>query len=249
MELFRYFMVLEYNGSDFHGWQIQPNAITIQEILNHAISMLIKEKINIIGCGRTDTGVHAKKFVAHFDTQKNIENTKQLAFKLNAFLPKKIAILRIVPMPNNAHSRFDATKRTYKYYINTNKDPFDLNFSLQINYNLNIDKMNKAAEMLLKYTDFTSFSKKHTDTKTNNCEIYFAKWKQKNNKIIFTITANRFLRNMVRSIVGTLLEVGKEKITIQDFCEIIEAKNRCKAKLSVVAHALFLYDIEYPYKI
>lgn len=247
MNVSRYFILLAYNGSIFHGWQIQPNAISVQELLNKAISTLLGEKINLVGCGRTDTGVHAKQFVAHFDTEKKNLDEDKLTVKLNAFLPKEVVIFRIAKVLADAHARFDATERTYTYHINLGKNPFAFHFHLLIHYPLNVDKMNEAASKLIDYTDFTSFSKVHTDTKNNNCKITFAQWKQDGDKLVFTITANRFLRNMVRSIVGTLLEVGKEKITVDKFCKIIEAKNRCEAKVSVAANALFLENITYPY--
>lgn len=247
MNVLRYFILLAYNGSPFHGWQIQPNAISVQEVLNNAISTLLGEKINLVGCGRTDTGVHAKQFVAHFDTEKQNLEADKLTVKLNAFLPKEIVISRIAKVSADAHARFDATERTYTYHIHFGKNPFAFDFHLLIHYSLNVDKMNEAANKLLDYTDFTSFSKKHTDTKSNDCKVTFARWEKDGDKLVFTITANRFLRNMVRSIVGTLLDVGKGKITISEFCKIIEAKNRCKAKVSVAANALFLEQIKYPY--
>ncbi len=246
----RYFIILSYNGSTFHGWQIQPNSVTVQGELNKAISLLLHDEVNVIGCGRTDTGVHARKFVAHFDTKHHNIDCSQLAYKLNSFLSNQISIHKIVKVAKDNHSRFDAIKRTYKYYISFNKDPFDYHYSLYITYPLDVDKMNKTAEQLFNYTDFTSFSKKHTDTKTNDCKIYKAEWcLLENNKLVFTIVADRFLRNMVRSVVGTLLDVGKGRVSEQEFCEIIEAKDRCKAKLSVPAKALFLEDIEYSYDI
>ncbi len=250
MNSFRYFIVLSYNGSAFHGWQVQPNVVSVQGVLNNAISLLLNEQVNIIGCGRTDTGVHARKFVAHFDTSIHKIDCEQLVFKLNSFLPQEIVVYKICQMDNNAHSRFDAIKRTYKYYVNLYKNTFDFPYSLYVYNKLDVDKMNEAASKLLEYKDFTSFSKKHTDTKTNDCDIFVAKWEYSNaNNLIFTISANRFLRNMVRSIVGTLIEVGQGKLSIQEFCEIIEAKDRCKAKMSAPAYALFLENIEYTYDI
>lgn len=243
----RYFILLDYNGSVFHGWQIQPNAITVQGEINNALSKLLREEINIVGCGRTDTGVHARNFIAHFDTQAPIADEKGLAYKLNAFLQKEISIVDLQKMNDDAHSRFDAIERTYKYFIRRNKDAFDFNFCLRVNNDLDIEAMNNAAKKLFDYIDFTSFSKVDTDTKTNNCKIMEAKWELQNNQLVFTIKADRFLRNMVRAIVGTLIEVGKHKINTNDFCKIIEAKDRGMAKSSAPAHALFLVKVKYPY--
>lgn len=244
----RYFIKLDYNGSAFHGWQIQPNASTVQEIMEFALSKLLHEKIHLIGCGRTDTGVHAKNFIAHFDATKDqLQNDMQLVYKLNKFVPKEIMIHRIAAVAPNAHCRFDATARTYKYYINFKKNAFNFAFAYNLTLKLNLEKMQQAADLLLKYTDFTSFSKIDTDTKTNNCKIMQAQWQKTNEQLIFTITADRFLRNMVRAIVGTLIDVGKEKITITDFAKIIESKNRGKAGASAPGNALFLTKVTYPY--
>lgn len=243
----RYFILLNYNGCAFHGWQVQPNSITVQGVLNHAISTLIREDVNIVGCGRTDTGVHAKNYVAHFDALADHLENGDLAYKLNAFLPREIVIHRIAKVNNQAHARFDATQRTYKYFISLIKDPFDFDFSLRIDQKLDIETMNLAAKKLFDYIDFTSFSKVDTDTKTNNCLIKYAHWEIQNEKLVFTITADRFLRNMVRAIVGTLIDVGKNKLTISDFTKIIELKDRGEAKTSAPAHALFLVDVRYPY--
>lgn len=245
----RYFIVLDYNGSAFHGWQIQPKTRTVQGTLNHAISTLLREDVNLVGCGRTDTGVNARNFVAHFDSEQKGLNDGNLAHKLNAFLPKEIVIHQIVKMHIDAHSRFDAVKRTYKYYIKLKKDPFNFDLSLRVDQKLNIELMNEGASKLIDYTDFTSFSKVDTETKTNNCKIFEAYWTIANNNLTFTISADRFLRNMVRAIVGTLLELGKEKIDVPEFCRIIESKNRCEAKSSASAQALFLDKVEYPYPI
>jgi tRNA pseudouridine38-40 synthase len=242
----RYFIECSYNGKNYHGWQIQNNAITVQETFEKALTVLLKEKISVIGAGRTDTGVHAKFFTAHFDIESEIPETEKLIFKLNRFLPSDIAVSNIFRVKDDLHARFSAISRTYKYFINFKKNPFENETSYYINYNLDFDKMNQAAEKLFDYIDFTSFSKLHTDTKTNNCEILFAKWHYDNLKAVFEIKADRFLRNMVRAIVGTLLEVGKNKISIKEFCEIIESKSRSDAGFSVPAHALFLTDIKYP---
>jgi tRNA pseudouridine38-40 synthase len=247
---YRYFIKLDYNGSAFHGWQIQPNAVTIQELINNALSKLLKENINTIGCGRTDTGVHARNFIAHFNSDNdNLHLDNNLIFKLNRFLPKEIVIHKISKMDSNAHCRFDATARTYKYYISKNKDPFIHMYSLNHHHKLDIELMNNATKKLFDYSDFTSFSKVDTDSKTNICEIMEAYWTENDKQIIFTIKADRFLRNMVRAIVGTLLDIGKHKINIDDFCEIIRLKDRTKAGASAPAHALFLELVEYNYPI
>ncbi len=243
----RYFIQLSYKGTHFHGWQIQPNAVTVQETLEKAVSLLLREEIKIIGCGRTDTGVHAKDFFAHFDCETLNFELPKLTFKLNSLLPKDIAVQHIFEVHSDAHARFDATERTYKYYISKVKTPFRYEESYFYPFPLNINAMNKTAKKLLDYTDFTSFSKLHTDVKTNNCVIKEAYWKETDEQLIFTITANRFLRNMVRAIVGTLLEVGKEKCSVERFCEIIEAKDRGKAGSSAPAEGLFLHKIVYPF--
>ncbi|MCK9163437.1 MAG: tRNA pseudouridine(38-40) synthase TruA [Bacteroidales bacterium] len=243
----RYFLHLSYNGSKFCGWQIQPNEPSVQESLETAFFHLLKEKIGITGCGRTDTGVHAKSYYAHFDfrelSNKEIED---LVFKLNRYFGFGIRILNIFRMKPEAHARFDAGSRTYKYYIANQKQPFNNDFSYYYPRVLNIEKMNQACQKLREYTDFTSFSKLHTQVNNNNCTIISAFWEREGDDIIvFTIEANRFLRNMVRSIVGTLIEVGFERICIEEFCKIIEAKDRNRAGVSVPAKALFLYNIKY----
>lgn len=244
---YRYFVKLSYKGTHFHGWQIQPNAISVQEVLTKAFTTILKENIEITGAGRTDTGVHAINFIAHFDSEKNnLSNNSKLIFKLNSFLPKDIAIHDIRRVNNDAHARFDAISRTYHYNIHTQKDPFLLESSNYMPYNIDIDAMNEAAKLLFNFTDFTSFSKLHTDVKTNNCKITEAFWIVADHKLKFTISADRFLRNMVRAIVGTLLEIGKGKLTISDFITIIESKNRSNAGVSVPAQGLFLVNIEYP---
>lgn len=244
----RYFLILDYNGSNFFGWQRQPQQDTIQERIEKALSALLKTTIEITGAGRTDTGVHAKNYVAHFDTDtQGLECNTDFLHKLNCILPFDINIQRIALVNDTAHARFDATKRTYKYYVTSKKDVFGYNFIHRAK-NLDIDKMNAAAKQMFLYTDFTSFSKLNTDVKTNNCTIYEAYWTEENGYYTFTICANRFLRNMVRAIVGTLIEVGYGKTSIDDFCKIIEAQDRGKAGTSAPAKALFLEKIEYPYE-
>lgn len=242
----RYFIKLAYNGTPYHGWQIQPNAASVQETLNRAFSVLLHSEISLMGAGRTDTGVHAKEMYAHFDFDASFDISK-LVHKLNSFLPKDIVIYNIFPVDEEAHCRFDATKRTYEYHINIFKDAFLQDQSWYFNQELDVDLMNEAAKLLLNYTDFQCFSKVNTDVNTFDCSIFEAYWKKEDNKLIFTISANRFLRNMVRAIVGTLVNIGLRKINLADFIAIIESKNREKAGFSVPAHGLYLTKIAYPY--
>ena len=244
----RYFVKLSYKGTKFHGWQIQPNAITIQEVLQKAFSLILRENVTLIGAGRTDAGVHAINYIAHFEVINTITDTKQLIFKLNSFLYNDIVILDIFPVSEDKHARFSAILRTYEYRIHQNKNPFLTETSLYLSEKLNFNAMNDAAKILFKFKDFTSFSKLHTDTKTNFCKIQRAEWIKYNEQNIFIITADRFLRNMVRAITGTLLEIGRNKINAVDFRKIIESKDRSSAGVSVPAHALFLTEIRYPEK-
>lgn len=243
--MFRYFLQLSYKGTRYFGWQIQPNAVSVQEVLEKTLSTVLRESVAVVGAGRTDTGVHALFYILHFDVLNEITEPDKLVFHLNRFLPADIAIQKIWKVDNEMHARFSAVSRTYKYFISTEKNPFTTETSFLYTGFLDVDKMNEAARILFYYNDFTSFSKLHTDVKTNNCKIYEAAWKQEDRQLIFTIKADRFLRNMVRAIVGTLLEVGKGKITIDDFKKIIEAKDRGAAGTSVPAQGLFLVDIEY----
>lgn len=240
----RYFIYLSYDGARYHGWQIQPNGSSVQEVLGKALSTLLHESIEVTGAGRTDAGVNASLMVSHFDTEHTADN--QLAYRLNKFLPQDIAIHKIVPVKPEAHARFSATSRTYHYYVITAKSPFEP-YAYRFPQPLDFDKMNEAAKALFDYIDFTSFSKLHTDVKTNNCRIMAAQWEQVSPiKWKFTITADRFLRNMVRAIVGTLLDVGRGVLTLEQFRKIIEKKDRCSAGMSVPGNALFLADITYP---
>lgn len=241
----RYFIELSYNGKAYHGWQNQPNAISVQEILEDALSKLLKNKIEIVGAGRTDAGVHAEQMFAHFDFQDKFDVEKMI-FKLNSFLPKDISIHNILEVKGDAHSRFDALSRTYNYKITLQKDVFNYEGCYYLKHDLNVTKMNEAASILFDYNNFKCFSRSNTDVKTYHCDIMFAKWKKTNNQLIFTISANRFLRNMVRAIVGTMLDIGHGKTTIGQFHEIIKSENRTKAGASVPAHGLYLSRIEYP---
>ena len=242
----RYFIQFAYNGTHYHGWQIQPNASSVQETLNKALSVLLNSRIVLMGAGRTDTGVHAEEMYAHFDYDSDIDS-KILVHKLNSYLPKDIAIFNLIKVHDDAHCRFDATKRTYEYHINTFKNPFLQDLSWYFNQKLDVALMNEAAKILLQHTDFQCFSKVHTDVNTFDCTIFEAYWKVENNKLIFTISANRFLRNMVRAIVGTLVNIGLHKITLADLENIIASKNREKAGFSVPAHGLYLTKIYYDY--
>lgn len=243
----RYFIEFSYNGKHYHGWQIQPHSVSVQEVLQKSLSTLLRTPIEVVGAGRTDSGVHAQQMFAHFDSDNFIDN--QLVYKLNAFLPKDIVIHNIHRVTDEAHARFDAIKRTYQYHISTKKDAFRYESSMYLNLPLDILKMKEATLTLFNHADFQCFSKSNTDVKTYNCKIYEAFWQQEGSHLIFTISADRFLRNMVRAIVGTLLEVGLGKISISDFEKIIESKNRSKAGASVPAHGLFLTRVEYPNKI
>ncbi|MBL7967178.1 MAG: tRNA pseudouridine(38-40) synthase TruA [Prolixibacteraceae bacterium] len=242
----RYFIELAYKGTNFHGWQVQPNGITVQENLEKALSVITRENISVTGAGRTDTGVHASYFVAHFDSRNDELDHPDFAHKLNSFLTKDIVIFTISKVPAEAHARFDAASRTYHYYLNLRKDPFSVETSWHFFKQPDVGLMNEASRILFDYSDFTSFSKLHTDVKTNNCRIYKAEWSQRGNNILFVVKADRFLRNMVRALVGTILEVGIGKIDLAGFRKIIEAKDRGAAGFSVPAQGLFLVDVEYP---
>ena len=240
----RYFIELSYNGTNYHGWQIQPDAVSVQEKINSALSTIYQTEIEVIGAGRTDTGVHASQMFAHFDVDGEVD--ENLAFKLNSILPNDIFIKNIDKVDDEKHARFDALERSYEYRIWLGRNPFLLDFSWQIHSQKpDVELMNEAAKLLLKYEDFESFSKVKTDVYTFNCKVTQAFWKQENELLIFYISANRFLRNMVRAIVGTLLDVGLGKITVDDFKNIIESKNRSNAGLSVPAKGLFLTQIKY----
>jgi tRNA pseudouridine38-40 synthase len=246
----RYFIQLAYNGASFNGWQIQDNTQnTIQQVLQDKLSMILSEPISIVGCGRTDTGVNAKDYFAHFDSLNSDLHTSNsnCLYKLNKVLPYEIAIKKIYLVKSDANARFDATFRSYEYFLHLSKDPFLTNTSLLYLGNLNFDAMNLAAEYLLSVSDFTSFSKANTQTKTNLCNVTFAKWTKINDtQFVFKITANRFLQNMVRAIVGTLIDIGRGKTSFEEFKTIINNKNRSDAGMSVPGHALFLSEITYP---
>lgn len=269
----RYFITLSFDGTRYHGWQIQPNGISVQETLQQALSTLLRQPMEIVGAGRTDAGVHAKMMVAHFDfnpqfiiqnsnfvrhdielnnlseqkkSDSDVLNCAQLVYKLNKILPPDIAVQKVEHVKGDMHARFSATSRTYHYFINLRKSPFLKAYSWYVYGNLDFEKMNEAAVTLLEYKDFTSFSKVNTDTKTNDCKVTKAVWEElEPGEWRFTVTANRFLRNMVRAIVGTLVEVGRGKMTVEQFRKVIEQRNRCSAGESVPGNALFLVDIRY----
>jgi len=241
----RYFIHLAYNGANYNGWQTQPGLPTVQETLEKALSTLLRQPIAVVGCGRTDTGVHASDFYAHFDL-KDFKDPKELTFKLNSFLPPDIAIFAIFPVADNAHARFDATARTYQYHVSDRRLPFRQGQYCRIYFKPDIERMNEAAQVLMEYEDFTSFAKLHTQVKTNICHLTEARWDRVGEEWIFTIRSNRFLRNMVRSVTGTLLDVGRGKLSIEGLREIIEKKDRCAAGVSMPACGLFLTKVDYP---
>ena len=246
----RYFIHLAYNGMNYNGWQTQPGLPTVQETLERALSTLLREKIAVVGCGRTDTGVHASDFYAHFDVSDECgvmsDECGNLVFKLNSFLPADIAIYDIFPVAGNAHARFDAVARTYQYHVSDRRLPFRQGQYCRIYYRPDIERMNEAARVLMEYEDFTSFAKLHTQVKTNICHLTKAEWTEEPDGWVFTIRSNRFLRNMVRSVTGTLLDVGRGKLSIEGLREIIEKKDRCAAGTSMPACGLFLTRVEYP---
>lgn len=238
-------MQLAYNGSAYYGWQIQPEAITVQETIEKALSTILKTELQIVGAGRTDTGVHASQMFAHFDV-KNPIIPIDLKYRLNSFLPKDIAIESIFEVAHDAHTRFDATKRTYNYNIALVKNVFKNDYSYYVSQELDIEKMNNASKILLDYTNFQCFSKSNTDVKTYNCTIEEAHWQLQGDMLVFTISADRFLRNMVRAIVGTLISIGLGKLTVEDMHLIIASRDRRKAGFSVPAKGLFLTKVQYP---
>ena len=275
----RFFLTFSYNGTNYCGWQRQPNGVAVQQELEKALTTILRTPIELTGAGRTDAGVHALNMVAHFDIADDIlpahlkesdteigqrsysppvlggvprsgegviNDSKRLINNLNSLLPYDIAVKNVERVTDKAHARFDALSRKYEYHIITHKNPFLKEQACRIHFPLNIELMNEAAKILFEYEDFTSFSKLHTDVKTNNCTIMEAYWQQRGDELIFTIKANRFLRNMVRAIVGTLMEVGRERLTIEGFRQVIEAKNRCSAGHSVPACGLYFIEAEYP---
>ncbi|RXP45213.1 tRNA pseudouridine(38-40) synthase TruA [Lutibacter sp. HS1-25] len=242
----RYFIEFAYKGTNYHGWQLQPNAVTVQELLNKAFSVILKEDINVSGAGRTDAGVHASQMYAHFDIENELAIDK-IVYKVNALLPNDIVVYDLLKTTDDAHTRFDATSRSYEYRIFLGRNPFEIETTWQhTNKKLNIDKMNAAAEILLTFTNFKCFSRSNSDVTTYNCNVTKAVWVKTDKLLVFHISANRFLRNMVRAIVGTLLDVGTGKTSLEAFEQIIKSENRCNAGPSAPPQGLFLTEIIYP---
>ncbi|AUC77400.1 tRNA pseudouridine(38-40) synthase TruA [Olleya sp. Bg11-27] len=241
----RYFIELSYNGKNYHGWQKQPNAISVQEVLEKALSTILGETIAVMGAGRTDAGVHAKQLFAHWDTDI-IFDAEKVQYKLNSFLPVDIAIQSIFKVKDDSHARFHATSRAYLYRVALQKSPFNVDQSYFLKHALDIEKMNEATKILFEYNDFQCFSKTHTDVKTYNCDIMKAEWQLMDNELHFTIKADRFLRNMVRAIVGTLINIGVGKMEVDELHTIIKSKNRSNAGFSVPAQGLYLTEVAYP---
>lgn len=241
----RYFIHFAYDGTNYHGWQIQPDANSVQEELQKALSVLLRHDVEIVGAGRTDAGVHARQMVAHFEWDGQLD-CQQTAYRLGRMLPKDIAIYRMEPVADDMHARFSAVRRTYHYYLHTERDPFCRQYSCELHYDLDFERMNEAGRILCTYEDFGAFCKSHSDVKTTLCKVSEAHWIQVDSTHwYFRISANRFLRNMVRAIVGTMIDVGRGRITLDDFRKIVEGKQRTQAGESMPAHALFLEEIEY----
>lgn len=244
----RYFLKLAYNGAPFCGWQRQPADPSVQQTVEEALSLVLRRDTPITGAGRTDTGVNARTMYAHFDTAEPISDTHRLIGSLNGIVGRDIAIAGIFAVGDDAHARFDATSRTYKYFVHTRRSPFLYPFSWHCHFSLDVAAMNEAARSLLSVADFTSFSKLHSNARTNICKVTKARWEELDEgRMVFTITADRFLRNMVRAVVGTLVEVGRGKLSLDDFKAIVERRDRCAAGESMPGNALFLWDITYPY--
>lgn len=256
----RYFIYLSYDGTRFHGWQVQPNGISVEGEIERCLSTILRQQVDIVGAGRTDAGVHARQMAAHFDwdaennpalprvlCDENVMlDCQQVAYKVNRMLPPDISIHRIEPVADDMHARFSAVSRTYHYYVHETKDPFKRHYSYESHFNLDFEAMNKAAVLLMEYEDFASFCKSHTDVKTTLCNVTEARWiKQPDQSWYFRITANRFLRNMVRAVVGTLIEVGRHRMTIDQFRSVIEGKLRTQAGESMPGNALFLEEVKY----
>ena len=241
----RYFIELSYDGTNYHGWQVQPNAVTVQEVLDRALSTVLRTPIETVGCGRTDTGVHATEFFAHYEVESSMTIDK-VVHSLNGILPSDIAIKNIFPVDDEMHARFSATLRSYQYHIHFNKDPFKHGYSWLLRDEPDIDLMNQAAQIIMQYTDFSCFSKSNTQVKTNNCKISRAEWVRTDDGMVFHISADRFLRNMVRAVVGTLLMVGRKEVTPEGIREIINSKDRSNAGTSVPACGLYLTEVKYP---
>lgn len=244
----RYFLEIAYNGKDYFGWQRQPNELSVQQVLEECLSTFLRSEIAIVGAGRTDTGVHAKQMFAHFDFE-TIDDVEHFIFRMNSFLPRNVVIKNLYEVKEDAHARFDATERTYEYIVVVGKDPFMQDQAFQVNQKPDVALMNQAAKILLKHSDFQCFSKSKTDVKTYICSVKEAFWQEENNKLVFTITADRFLRNMVRAIVGTLLDIGYGKKSVEDLEQILKSKSRSQAGASVPGNGLYLVQVLYPQEI
>lgn len=244
----RHFIRLAYNGAPYHGWQRQPHDISVQQVLEEALAMVFRRPCPVTGAGRTDTGVNATCMYAHVDLDTRLDDDRATVRALNAILGRDIAVYAVTPVAPDAHARFDATSRTYRYFATTVKSPFFHTLAWQASPHLDFEAMNRAAAILPTVSDFTSFAKLHSDAKTNICKVTRASWNPiDDNGWMFEITADRFLRNMVRSIVGTLVEVGRGKMSESQFLDVINARNRCEAGTSMPPQALYLWDITYPY--
>ena len=246
----RYFARIAYVGTAYNGWQVQENTSrTIQQVMNERISELLNEKIEFTGCGRTDTGVHAREFYAHFDCSRELDpHETDWAYKFNCMLPRDISVYDVFRVKDDAHARFDALWRTYEYYLTYNRDPFLTERACYFYRGLDLKGMKDACRILMQHSDFSCFSKSNTQVKTNICKIREAKWEQREHLLVFTISADRFLRNMVRAIVGTMLDIGRLKMEVKDLAKIIEGKNRSEAGMSVPAEGLYLVKVEYDWK-
>lgn len=243
----RYFLHLAYNGAPYCGWQRQPNALGVQQVVEDSLATMLRRPVGIVGAGRTDAGVHAACMYAHFDIEKPVKDVPSFIRSLNHLCGRDIAIYDLIGVHEDAHARFDAVARTYKYYVSHRKSPFSYPYSWIIDRPLDYETMNRAAAMLLDVDDFTSFAKLHSDAKTNICDVTEAEWRREGESWVFTITADRFLRNMVRAVVGTLVETGRGKMSLDRFREVIDSRDRCEAGTSVPPQALFLHHVAYPY--
>ncbi len=242
----RYFIIFSYDGTSYHGWQIQPNGNSVQEELQKAMSTILREQIEVVGAGRTDAGVHARMMAAHFELETPIKDASQLVYRLNRLLPRNISVQEVYPVDGQMHARFSAKWRTYHYYIHTRKDPFERHYSLETHYELDFELMNRGAEIITRHKDFAAFCKAGADNKTTLCDVKTCRWVQTSpSSWYLEITANRFLRNMVRAVVGTLFLLGRHRISIEEFENILDQGSRSDAGESMPGHALFLEKVEY----
>lgn len=242
----RYFLRISYDGTNYHGWQVQPGSITVQEVVTERIAVMVGDPdLQVVGCGRTDTGVHASSFFLHFDSEGPLDD--DFAFRLNAFVPEDIGIHQLYQVGPEAHARFDAIRRTYRYYVHQKKDPFQRHYSWLLKHDLDITQINECCELIMKHNDFACFARSGGANKTTLCKVVECSIEQEGDRLVLTISADRFLRNMVRAVMGTLVEVGRGKLSMQEFGSILENGERSDAGPSAPAHGLFLEKIEYPY--